>query len=217
MTMLENFPLFSNLPGDHLLRLEMIAGKISLKKGALLFSPGDSTRGFFAVLTGAVRLYRVSSKGKEISLEIAAAGSTLAEASLFSDIYHCYAEALKDSTVCLIKKDSFLELIQKDSRFTTTWLHALSRKVIQLHQQIEELSLKTPRARIVSYILLLAEIQKNASVALPVHRKAIATLLGMTHETFYRTAKDLENDGLVSFDGQKIEIINRSLLEELVE
>ncbi len=214
--MLEKFPLFSNLPGEHVTRLEAISKEISVKKGTLLFSPGDATRGFFAVLAGAVRLYRVSPKGKEISIEIAGEGRTLAEASLFSDVYHCYAEALKDSTVCLIRKAAFLELIQKDSQFTAAWLRVLSFKVIHLHQQIEELSLKTPRARIVSYILLLAEMQNRASVTLPVHRKSIATLLGMTHETFYRAAKELENEGLVRFDGQKIEIMNRSLLEELI-
>ena len=215
--MLEEFPMFSDLPGEHLTRLEAVSKEISVKKGSLLFSPGDVTQGFFAVLAGVVRLYRVSPKGKEISIEIANAGCTIAEASLFSDVYHCYAEALKDSTVCLIRKEAFLDLIRKDLQFAAAWFHVLSLKVIHLHQQIEELSLKTPKARIVSYILLLAEMQNGASVALPAHRKSIATLLGMTHETFYRTAKELENEGLVRFDGQQIEMVNRSLLEELVE
>jgi len=52
---------------------------------------------------------------------------------------------------------------------------------------------------------------------LPVHRKSIATLLGMTHETFYRTAKELEDDGMVRFDGQRIEILDRCVLEALME
>lgn len=215
--MLEKLPLFSSLFAEHIGRLEAISKEMSLKKGSLLFSPGDAAQGFFVVLAGAVRLYRVSSKGKEISIDIAGAGWTLAEASLFSDIYHCYAEALKDSTVCLIPKDAFLELILRDSQFGAAWLRMLSHKVIHLHQQIEELSLKTPKARIVSYILLLADVQKTTSVALPAHRKSIATLLGMTHETFYRMAKELESEGMVRFDGQGIEIVNRSLLEGLVE
>jgi len=215
--MLEKFPLFSNLPQQHLMRLEAISREIQVKKGSVLFSPGDVTQGFFAVLKGAVRVYRVSLKGKEITLEIAGAGSTFAEASLFSDVYHCSAEALKDSTVYLIRKDAFLELIKRDLQFAAAWIHILSLEVIHHRQRIEELSIKTPKARIVSYILLLAELQNTASVTLPVHRKSIATLLGMTHETFYRTAKELENDGLVRFDGQRIEIVNRALLEELVE
>lgn len=215
--MLEKLPLFFGLPNEHLVRLESISKEVPAKKGSVLFSPGDATRGFYAVLDGAVRVYRVSPKGKEITLEIAGAGSTFAEASLFSDVYHCCAEALKDSTVYLIRKDAFLELIKRDLQFAAAWIHILSLEVIHHRQRIEELSIKTPRARIISYILLLAEIQESASVTLPVHRKSIATLLGMTHETFYRTAKELENDGLVRFDGQRIEIVNRALLEELVE
>jgi CRP/FNR family transcriptional regulator len=215
--MLEKFPLFFGFPEEHLAALESISKEISVKKGAVLFSPGNLTQGFYAVLDGAVRLYRVSPKGKEITLEIAGAGSTFAEASLFSDVYHCRAEALRDRTVHLIRKDAFLELIQKDIQFAAAWIHILSLEVIHLRQRIEELSLKTPRARIVSFILLLAEMQNSASVTLPVHRKSIATLLGMTHETFYRAAKELEIEGLVRFDGQRIEIVNRPLLAELVE
>jgi CRP/FNR family transcriptional regulator len=164
-----------------------------------------------------VRIYRVSSKGKEITLEIAGTGNTFAEASLFSDVYHCYAEALKDSTVYLVQKDAFFEMIQKDIRFAAAWIHILSTEIIHLRQRIEELSLKSPRERIVSYILLLSEIQNTSSIKLPVHRKSIATLLGMTHETFYRTANSLENEGMVRFDGQKVEIVNRLLLEEVIE
>ena len=84
--MLNKFPLFSYLPQEHLMRLEAISREIQVKKGSILFSPGDVTRGFFAVMEGAVRVYRVSLKGKEITLEIAGTGSTFAEASLFSDV-----------------------------------------------------------------------------------------------------------------------------------
>lgn len=215
--MLKQFPLFASLPKEHLTQLEGISRQVLLKKGSILFAPGDATQGFYAVHDGAVRIYRVSSRGKEITLEIAGARSTFAEASLFSDIYHCYAEALKESTVCLVQKDEFLEMIQRDIQFAATWIRILSLEVIHLRQRIEELSLKSPRARIASYILLLSEIQNTPSVKLPVHRKSIATLLGMTHETFYRTAKSLENEGLVRFDGQRVEIVNRLLLEEVLE
>lgn len=215
--MLEKFPIFANLSREHLAQVEAIARQIFAKKGSILFAPGDATQGFYAVLNGAVRVYRVSPKGKEITLEIAGAVSTFAEASLFSDIYHCYAEALRDSTVYLIRKNAFLDMIRRDLEFAAGWIHILSFEVIHLRERIEELSLKSPRARIASYVVLLSDMQNAPTVTLPVHRKSIATLLGMTHETFYRTAKELENEGMVRFDGQRVEIVNRPLLEELVE
>ena len=215
--MLEKFPIFDNLSKEHLAQVEAMARQIFVKKGSILFAPGDASQGFYAVLRGAVRVYRVSPQGKEITLDIASAKSTFAEASLFSDIYHCYAEALRDSTVCLVRKDAFLEMIHREVQFATAWIHILSLEVIHLRERIEELSLKSPRARIASYVVLLSDVQNAATVTLPVHRKSIATLLGMTHETFYRTAKELENEGMVRFDGQRVEVVNRPLLEELMD
>ncbi len=177
----------------------------------------DATQGLYAVTAGSLRVYRVSPKGKEITLEIAGPGNNFAEASLFSDAYHCFAEALRDSKLYLIKKNEFLEMLAGNIRFSAAWIRVLSLEVIRLRSRIAELSLKSPRARIAGYILLLAEIQHSLSVTLPVHRKSIATLLGMTHETFYRTAKELENEGILRSDGQAIDILNQSLLEEMRE
>lgn len=215
--MFEQIRCFSSLTEEHLCRLQAISKHVSVRKGAILFAPGDESRGFYAVSSGAVRLYRVSPAGREITLAIADAGNTFAEASIFSGTYHCYAEALKDSSLSLISKTEFLEMIGSDAIFASEWIHFLSLEVINLRQRIEELSIKTPKARIISYILLLSEVQNRDSVTLPAHRKSIATLLGMTHETFYRTAKELETQGLVRFDGQKIEIVNRTMLEKFVD
>jgi len=215
--MLEKFPLFLGLPEEHFAGLEAIAREIAVKKGSILFSPGDPSQGFYAVLNGSIRVYRGSSKGKEITLEIVGAGSTFAEASLFTDTYHCYAEVLKDSTIFLIRKDAFLELVEGNIHFAAAWIKILSHEVMHLRQRIEELTLKSPKTRIMSYILLLAEMQNSSSITLPAHRKSIATLLDMTHETFYRSARELENEGLVRFTEQRVEIVNRVKIEELVE
>jgi CRP-like cAMP-binding protein len=108
-------------------------------------------------------------------------------------------------------------MIHKDTRFAAEWIRVLSLEVMYLHERLGELSLKSPKARIASYILLLCEMENADSATLPLHRKSIATLLGMTHETFYRTAKELADEAMVRFDGQRIEIVNRSGLEELME
>jgi len=213
---LEKLGMFSGLAKKHLARLEAVTREIPVGKGSILFSSGDRTEGFYAVVDGSVRIYRISAGGREVTLEIVGPGGTLAEASLFSDIYHCSCVALKDSKVCLIRKDAFLGMLQGDIRFAAAWINVLSMEVIRLRQRIEELSIKSPKARIASYLLLLAAMQNSASISLPAHRKSIATLLGMTHETFYRMAKELENEDIVRFERQKADIRNRLQLEKLV-
>lgn len=209
--------IFARLSPVHLEKLEEMAAEVFLKKGALLFAPGDPSRGFYVVLEGSVRVYGMTPQGKEITQEIAGQGSAFAIASVFSESYHCFAEALKDSRLYLIKKTEFLELVTGDKGFAVEWMRLLSTMVIHLRRRLVDLTLKTPKARIASYLLFLAEMQDSCSITLPVPRKELATLLGMTHETFYRNAKELTNEGLVRFIGQTLDILDQDLLSEMME
>jgi CRP-like cAMP-binding protein len=215
--MLSELQIFANLSPGHLQKLAEITQEIFLAKGALLFSPGDRSRGFYAVRTGTIRVYGMSPQGKEITQEIAGKTDAFAVASIFSDTYHCFAEALKDSHLYLIKKKEFLDLVTTDNAFAVAWMRMLSLMVISLRRRLVDLALKSPKARIAGYLLLLADMQGSRSVVLPVPRKELATFLGMTHETFYRTAKELTNQGLVRFIGQTIDILDESRLAELTE
>ena len=213
---LDGFPIFADLPPEYLKKLEGMAQEIFLAKGRLLFAPGDPARGLYLVSQGAVQVYGMSLRGKEITQKIAVSGDAFAVASLFSDTYHCFSAALKDTRLYLIKKQEFLDLVTSDIKFAVEWMRMLSLMVIHLRRRLVDLTLKSPKARIAGYISLQAEIQGSRSIALPVPRKELATLLGMTHETFYRSAKELENEGLVRFAGQTIEILDQKLLAEII-
>jgi CRP-like cAMP-binding protein len=209
--------IFAQLSPEYRGKLEEIASEVSLQKGRQLFAPGDPSRGFYVVREGAVRVYGMSPQGKEITQEIADQGSAFALASPFSGTYHCFAEALTDSRLYLIKRREFLDLVTGDIQFATEWMRLLSQMVIQLRKRVVDLTLRSPKVRIASYLLLLSDMQISLSITLPVPRKELAAFLGMTHETFYRTAKELANDGLVRFTGQKVDILNRDLLAEMTE
>lgn len=215
--MLAGIPIFANLSPEHLQALEEITREVSLAKGTQLFAPGDPSRGFYVVREGAVRVYGRSSQGKEITQEIADRGSAFALASPFAGNYHCYAEALKDSRLFLIQRQGFLDLVTGDKDFAIEWMRMLSLMVINLRRRLINLTLTPPKARIANYLLLLAEMHNSRSVALPVPRKELANFLGMTHETFYRTARELTDEGLARFSGQSVDILDRDRLAEMTE
>ncbi|RJR35400.1 MAG: Crp/Fnr family transcriptional regulator [Deltaproteobacteria bacterium] len=215
--MLAGIPIFANLSPEHLKALEEVTQEIPLAKGSRLFAPGDPSRGFYVVRDGAVRVYGRTPQGKEITQEIADPGSAFALASIFAGNYHCYAEALKDSRLLLIKRQGFLGLVTGDKSFALEWMRLLSLMVINLRRRLIDLTLTPPKARIASYLLLLAEMQNSRSVALPVPRKELANFLGMTHETFYRIAKELSDAGLLRFAGQSVDILDQVRLAEITE
>ena len=176
--MLAAIPIFANLSPEHLKALEEITQEIFLAKGAQLFAPGEPSQGFFVVRDGAVRVYGMSPQGKEITQEIAAPGSAFALASPFAGNYHCFAEALKDSRLFLIKRQGFLALVTADQKFAIEWMRMLSLMVINLRRRLVDLTLTTPKVRIASYLMLLSEMQNSRSVALPVPRQRAGELPG---------------------------------------
>ena len=79
-----------------------------LKAGEALFHRGDKVASLFEVIDGQVRLFRTDRSGHEILLYVAGAGETIAEASLFSPVYHCDAAAATAATVRAFPKAAVL-------------------------------------------------------------------------------------------------------------
>ena len=65
-----------------------------LAAGETLFHTGDAVTDVFQVTAGAVALQRVTPEGAELTIQVALKGDVLAEASLYSPVYHCDAVAL---------------------------------------------------------------------------------------------------------------------------
>ena len=87
----------------------------TLAAGAHLFRQGDPVTSIFRVESGCVRLERTTATGAMVVLHTASAGETLAEAALFSDVYHCNAVALKAARVCVYDKRAILAALKPGS------------------------------------------------------------------------------------------------------
>jgi CRP-like cAMP-binding protein len=57
-------------------------------EGESLFFQGDNATSFYLVLSGRIKLFRISPDGKEKVVEIMEAGATFAEALMFMDQPH---------------------------------------------------------------------------------------------------------------------------------
>ena len=81
---LQKADLFSRLePGD-LAALLPIARTRQVDAGVILFAAGDRASGFYVLLEGKIKLYKVSADGKEYILRMVRSGQTFAEAAAFS-------------------------------------------------------------------------------------------------------------------------------------
>jgi CRP/FNR family transcriptional regulator len=97
--------------------VELLEASISLKKvnkGEQIFSEGLEATAFFIVVSGKVKIYKLSHDGKEQILHIHSPGDLVAEAAIFdSMVYPASCMALEDSTLVRISRDRFVNLVKE--------------------------------------------------------------------------------------------------------
>lgn len=214
---LKNSPFFAGLSESDLDALLGIARIREHPRGELLFSDGEKAIGFFMVLDGKVKVYKLSPDGKERILHVIHPGGTFAEAAIFGDgLYPAYAEPLQTAKLLFLPKDRFLDLLMNNGRIAVNMIAGLSRFLRQFASQIEELTFKDVPSRLARYLMDLSHGTKQ-TVLLPISKTQLASNLGTVSETLSRTLRKLSEDDLITVAGKSVEILDFDRLQELAE
>ncbi len=215
---LSNCPLFSGLPEDQIIKLEHIAQKKSVKQGKVIFFENDPGDGFYIVISGQVKVYKIALTGKEQILHIIDASKPFGEAAVFQGrSFPANAEALSDSELLYFPKERFLELITEHPQLALNMLGLLSARLRKFTRQIEDLSLREVPQRLANYIIYLVENQKNEeTVNLQISKGQLASLLGTAPETLSRILTKFVNDGILKVSNRVIEIVDYDALKEII-
>jgi CRP/FNR family transcriptional regulator len=212
-------PLFEGLPHEQLDELINIAASRRFGKGEIIFSEGEPGNGFYVVAEGLVKIFKVSSEGKEQILHIFGTGEPFGEVPVFTgQPFPANAEALAKSRLLFFPRVDFVGLITGNPSLALNMLAVLSMRLRQFTVQIENLSLKEVPGRLASYIIYLAEEQGNDdSVKLNISKNQLASLLGTIPETLSRMFSKMTDMKLIDVSGRNIKLLDRSGLISLSE
>ena len=219
LNIISAIPLFNGLPGDQLSAIRQIAVEKQYNKGQTIFSEEDETKGLFVVVEGRVKVYKVSSEGKEQILHIIEAGQSFGEVTIFTgQQMPANAQTLAKSRLLLFPRSAFVGLVTDNPSLALNLLAIMSKKLRQFATQIENLSLKEIPARLASYLIYLAEEQGSAdAVTLNVSKGQLASLLGTIPETLSRIFAKLSGQNLIRVEGPKIMLLDPEGIEDLAE
>ena len=219
LNIISAIPLFNGLPDDQLNAIREIAVEKQFNKGQTIFSEGDQTRGFFVVVEGRVKIYKVSSEGKEQILHIFETGQSFGEVTVFTgQQLPANAQTLAKTHLLFFPRRAFIDLISANPSLALNLLAIMSKKLRQFAAQIENLSLKEIPARLASYLIYLSEEQNTENaVTLNVSKGQLASLLGTIPETLSRIFAKLSGQNLIRVEGPKITLLDRQGIENLAE
>ena len=219
--LLKRCPLFAGLTDKDLKGIRAIASYKRAGRKEILFADGEGAKGFYVILSGKVKLYKISPEGKEQILHVVTAPDAFAEAALFLEgNYPAFAEALSDCQLLFFPKRDFVQLIERNPRLSVNMIVTLSHYLKRFALLIEELSLKEVSSRIAKYLIDLSfklskEGKDPGEVELDLSKTQLAARLGTISETLSRTLAKMKAKGMIDVKRNRIVILKRQTLEEL--
>lgn len=210
--------LFARLSRAQRERIAQRARRIRLEEGQSLFEQGDPAERFFLVLSGQIKLFRLSPQGNEKVIEIVMPGSTFAEALMFLErpCYPVGAQALQAAEVIGVDATDFLDMLRGSVETCFLLMGDMSQRLRGLLREIDELSLHSATCRVAGYLLnLVPKGVDRFELLVPKH--ILASRLTIKPETFSRILKHLIDEEIIQVQGNQVEIRNRQALERAAD
>lgn len=181
----------------------------SFEKGEVLFNQGDMPRYYFQILSGTVKMNNFNDEGKEFVQGLFSEGDSFGEPPLFlKDSYPANAVAIVPSSVFLLPKNKFLDLLMSNPQIHLKITTNLAKRLYYKSIMASEISSQEPEHRVLKLIdyfkTRIDKVPTDQSYKVEITRQQIAELTGLRVETVIRSIKSLEKKGQLVISNRKV-------------
>ncbi len=206
--------MFRDLTGHDLETISSHKTCIKYKKGQTLFYEGTRPLGLFCVNSGKVKVYKVSSEGKEQIMKLAKPGDFLGYRALISDeFYNSSATVIEEGAICYIPRADFMNVLFNNFEFFKLMAAKIAHELGMMEHKVMTIAQKSVRERLATTLLMLKDnygVDENERdlIDIALSREDLANIIGTATETVIRLLSDFKSQQLISLQGKKIKILN---------
>jgi CRP/FNR family transcriptional regulator, cyclic AMP receptor protein len=212
--LLSQVPLFSSLePGD----LEQLSTRLRPRRlgaGEILFHRGDVGTELYVIHEGEVTIRLSAADGKEVTLAMLGRGDAFGELALLDDAPRSTdAVAREDTELLSLQREPFRQFLQERPQVLPKLLAELSRLVRRVTQTVHDASFLDARARLARVLLDLAQSRgksgtQGVAISSRMTQSELANLCGLTRESTNRWLRFYAREGLLTYDGGVITLLD---------
>ena len=212
---LKKIDLFKNLSDEELKELEHYLTTSLYKKKEDIFTEGDAPEWFYVVLTGKVKVTKISHDGKEIILEIISPYDIFGGVAVLRNIpYPANAVAMEDSEILKISRKNLMRVVDRFPNLMFCIALQLGDRMKSSYDSLKNIALERVEARIAALLLKLGnkvgvETDEGLLIDMRLTKQDVADMVGTTVETSIRTFSKFKKEGLVMDSDGKIIIKDR--------
>ena len=202
-------PLFRELEDVDRQRLGEITSVKQFSRGEEIFREGSPPEFSYLIVTGRVKIFKITPAGRDIILELFSAGDLFGAIAAYRGIpYPASAAALEDATLLQVPQKKFFMLLEQHPSLVRGLLLSLTQRVVQLTNRFARLFLK-----------LADEVGKSGPegqvVPLALSRQELADMTGTTIETCIRLMSRWSKEGIVRTEKDGFVLLDRKTLEQV--
>jgi len=200
---------------------KLVASRIRLRKGDVLFRAGERFTALYAIRVGSCKTVALADDGDEQVTGLHLPGEIIGVEGIGNDVHVAQAVALEDTEVCVLPFERIEALAQRDTGFRRRLYQLLSSAIVR--ERSLSLMLGTMRAeqRLASFLLDLSSRYQmrgysSTDFVLRMTREEIGSHLGLKLETVSRLFSRFAEEGLIEVQGRVIKLCDRIGLQHLL-
>ena len=171
----------------------------------------ESFRGLGILLSGKACVFG-KNREKEVLLNQLEESDVFGAATVFFSAKEAVSTVLAKTkcSILFIERSHLEKIMEKDFAVASAYIEFLSERVYFLNRKIIGFTAKSADCALADYVLRTAD----ETGSLTVNMSGLASSLNIGRTTLYRVLELLCDEGLLAYDGKKMQILDRELLEK---
>lgn len=213
LALLKSIRYFEDLPEAELASLAARASLRAYARRELIVLEGEPAQAVYFVVSGQVRVYKVSAEGRVQVLDRLGAGESLNLVPVLDGGPNpASAEAVNAVTLCVVVAADFQDALRRQPALAAAVLADLAGRLRRFAGLVEDLSFRTVRARLARYLLCQAAGPRRRLT-----QAEMAAELGTVRDVVGRLMAEFQDEGLIAVERHRIVVCDRAALEAMGE
>ena len=192
------------------------------RRSEIVYSAEDRAEGVYVVMSGRVKIFRLSMDGREIILRILGKGDLFGEECLVAErSYESFAEAIEGTELKFIARDLVRGRMGQDPVLGMTLFEIAGARLQQTQKLAERLAFDAVSSRVANLLLELTgdqdrRVGETVTLETGLTHQQMAGMVGTTRETFTSTISRMAASHIVRPQRRRLEILDMTALQGIV-
>lgn len=208
---IKNSPVFFGMSDEELQGLlKCFDARVrKYEEGEIIIRQGDMIKNVYLILKGAVNIEKDTYWGRRMIISQLSENNNIALAFVASKNIESNVDAItvKDSELLILNYDKCISMCSnvctRHKVLINNLFEILSKENLELIQKIENISQKTIREKLLTYLSNEAKRHRNNSFDIPFNRQDLADYLNIDRSAMSFELSKLKKEGIIAYDKNK--------------